>query len=133
MSTESAVPPYQPFPAQSARIPTSHSQVHLDNGAAHGSPRDNRSVPSPHLNSISREQSWPLESFTDLHLSGSEPRIFPGLVSRNHLRKSSMSETDGERKGKGSVRGGEGVVQEEEEEEAEEREREEVESDGGSN
>jgi AMP deaminase len=100
---------YHPFPAQAARVPTSHSQVQLDQSAqANGSPlqqavsRDHTrgsSMTSPHLTSLTREPSWPLESFSDLHLSGSEPRIFPGIVSRTQrrdslVRKSSMSETD---------------------------------------
>lgn len=54
---------------------------------------------SPHINSLSREPSWPVEGFGDLHLSGSEPRIFPGIVSRTQrrdslVRKNSASETD---------------------------------------
>ncbi|KAG9233325.1 hypothetical protein BJ875DRAFT_378876 [Amylocarpus encephaloides] len=102
MSVESAVPPYQPFPAQAARIPQSLSQLRLDGSA--GSPTQHpHRMSSPHLASIAREPSWPLESFSDLHLSGSEPRIFPGLVSRSQtltgrrdsvVRKSSASETD---------------------------------------
>jgi AMP deaminase len=56
-----------------------------------------------------------VEGFGDLHLSASEPRIFPGIVSRNqrrnsHARKGSISETDDlvsvgtARKGKGKGR-----------------------------
>jgi AMP deaminase len=137
------VPPYQPFPAQSARIPTSHSQIHLDGHANHhGSPvqsaRHDRATTitsSPHLGGGNREPTWPLEGFSDLHLSGSEPRIFPGLVSgrarRGSQRQSSISENDeggmgawtGSAKGR-SVAGGdrEGAVEEEG-----------VESDAGSN
>lgn len=102
--------PYQQFPAQSARIPVSHSQVQLDAlQSANGSPRHqhphsrdhsrpNSSVTSPHLGGMARETSWPIDGFSDLHLSGSEPRIFPGIVSRQRMdslvRQSSMSETD---------------------------------------
>lgn len=48
---------------------------------------------------MSREASWPVEGFGDLHISASEPRIFPGVVSRTQrrdslVRKSSASETD---------------------------------------
>lgn len=55
------------------------------------------------MNSMNRE-TWPVEGFADLHLSGSEPRIFPGVVSRSQtlplrrdslVKKGSMSETDG--------------------------------------
>lgn len=50
---------------------------------------------SPHLSStsVSRETSWPVDGFGDSHLSGSEPRIFPGLVSRTQ-RRESVSERD---------------------------------------
>jgi AMP deaminase len=56
-------------------------------------------INSPNIASINRETAWPVDGFTDLHLSGSEPRIFPGLVSRTQrrdsvARKGSMSETD---------------------------------------
>jgi AMP deaminase len=44
---------------------------------------------------MTNENSWPVESFHDRHLSASEPRIFPGLVSRHHRRESSVrSETE---------------------------------------
>jgi len=54
---------------------------------------------SPHLSGKGRESSWPVEGFGVLHLSGSEPRIFPGVVSRTQrrdslVRQNSMSETD---------------------------------------
>jgi AMP deaminase len=68
---------------------------------------------SPHLISLSRDNSWPVEGFGDLHLSGSEPRIFPGIVSRTQRRdslarerKSSMSETDDHVSMSASRRGG---------------------------
>lgn len=104
---------YQQFPAQAARIPVSHSRDQLE--AQHGSQatdsplqrahsRDpsnantNANMTSPLLASLAREPSWPVEGFGDLHLSASEPKIFPGIVSmtqrRNSLRQSSMSETD---------------------------------------
>jgi AMP deaminase len=87
---------------------------------------------------LARETSWPGEGYGDLHLSGSEPRIFPGVVSRTQRRGSkagmvarqgSMSETDGDGSvGKGSVgmsrgkgKGGlDGSVDEKEEVEREE-------------
>ncbi|KAI9650975.1 AMP deaminase [Ciborinia camelliae] len=105
---------YQQHPAQAARIPPSHSQVHLDShfrshqkGAespsGYATPNQNTqpnsSFNSPHSANKGREKSWGLEaSFSDLHLSGSEPKIFPGLVSRKQrresIRKSSMTESD---------------------------------------
>ena len=113
MPNDSGAQQYQAFPAQAARIPASHSQVHLENhqgSQPDGSPlqqatsREGRrlhsnsnAIPS----SVTREGSWPVEGFGDLHLSGSEPRIFPGIVSRTQRRDSlvqqrqnSMSETD---------------------------------------
>jgi AMP deaminase len=100
---------YQQFPAQAARIPASHSQVKLDANA----PLENGSslqyvtsrgqshesaVASPPLTAVTRESSWPVEGFGDLHLSASEPRIFPGIVSRpqrrDSVRQNSTSETD---------------------------------------
>jgi AMP deaminase len=54
-----------------------------------------------------------VDGYGDLHLSGSEPRIFPGVVSRTQrrdsragqaVRQGSQSETDGDGSiGKGSV------------------------------
>lgn len=42
--------------------------------------------------------SWPIDSMKDGHLSGSEPRIYPGMISRrqrtNSLRQSSTHESD---------------------------------------
>ena len=70
-------------------------------------------VLSPKLAELARETSWPVEGYGDLHLSGSEPRIFPGVVSRTQrrdskaglaVRQGSQSETDGDGSvGKGSV------------------------------
>ncbi|PQE04314.1 AMP deaminase protein [Rutstroemia sp. NJR-2017a BBW] len=103
---------YQQFPAQAARHPA-HTQLHLD---AHGgsnakgiaSPsgyatpnhqtQPNSSFNSPISAAKGRETSWPIEGFSDLHLSGSEPRIFPGVVSRKQrresIRKNSGTESD---------------------------------------
>jgi AMP deaminase len=109
---ESVTQSYQQYPAQAARVPTSHSQVHLDgqvpstanaspllHGKSHEQPPIKNAMTSPHLSGKGRESSWPVEGFGDLHLSGSEPRIFPGVVSRTQrrdslVRQSSMSETD---------------------------------------
>lgn len=124
---------------------------------------DHRVLSSPHLAGIGREASWPVESFGDLRLSGSEPKIFPGLVSRTqrkdslNVRKGSGSEGDydfygGSGKGEssgGSAGGGMAMghtrkgrsasslravgVVDAEEEEDVVEEEEEVQSDAGSN
>lgn len=39
-------------------------------------------------NGVAREASWPVERMRDLHLNGSEPRIFPGVISRTQRRDS---------------------------------------------
>jgi AMP deaminase len=103
---------YQQFPAQAARHPA-HSQLHLDahggsNAKSIASPsgyatpnhqtQPNSSFNSPISAAKGRETSWPIEGFSDLHLSGSEPRIFPGVVSRKQrresIRKNSGTESD---------------------------------------
>lgn len=70
-------------------------------------------VASPKLAGLARETTWPVDGYGDLHLSGSEPRIFPGVVSRTQrrdskagqaIRQGSQSETDGDGSvGKGSI------------------------------
>ncbi|ESZ92062.1 hypothetical protein SBOR_7562 [Sclerotinia borealis F-4128] len=105
---------YQQYPAQAARILPSHSQLHLDSHikshqkgtdspSGYATPNQhtqpNSLYNSPHSANKGREKSWGIESgFSDLHLSGSEPRIFPGLVSRKQrresIRKNSVTESD---------------------------------------
>ena len=41
-------------------------------------------------------ENWLAESFLDRHLSASEPRIFPGVVSRHQRRASSARLEEGE-------------------------------------
>ena len=75
--------------------------------------RNSSTITSPKLAGLGRETSWPVDGYGDLHLSGSEPRIFPGIVSRTQrrdsragqaVRQGSQSETDGDGSvGKGSV------------------------------
>jgi AMP deaminase len=146
ISNESTISPYQPFPAQSARIP---SQIHLDGHAALGSPilqsvrHDRNAAASPKVG-IGREGTWGasggLEGFADLHLSASEPRIFPGLVSgrqgRGSTRQGSGHEADdgGISMGSGSANGnGKGKSKFGSELTEEDEDEEEVESDAGSN
>ncbi|CAL3967021.1 unnamed protein product [Diplocarpon coronariae] len=100
---------YQHLPAQAARIPTSHSQAPLDIIQA-GTSRASSTLASPHMSGLG-------EAFNDLNLSASEPRIFPGVVSRTQrrdtARKSSMSETDEIVERKGKVVSLDGAVEEE--------------------
>lgn len=138
MSADSVA--YQQSPAQAARIPTSHSQAQLDaQQSNHISPLQHAktwdrgsSASLQHAGNLSRESSWPVEGFADLHLAGNEPRIFPGLVSSTRRRDSSAAKRNnpaaeaGEyygvtgasssKKGGGrgnSVRGVDGAVEEE--------------------
>lgn len=153
LDSSSSQAPYQQFPAQAARIPHSLSQVHMESQnmgrdghqSQPASSRDHTranstNVTSPNLQGLTRETSWPVEAFGDMHLSGSEPRIFPGVVSRTQRRDSlvkrgSMSETDdiasagtsrksttGTWKSRGVEPSMDGAVEEREEEADEERE-----------
>jgi AMP deaminase len=61
----------------------------------------NSLVNSAPLPGLTREPSWPIDGFRDIHVSGSEPKIFPGALSRAQRRdslarerKGSMSEND---------------------------------------
>jgi AMP deaminase len=96
-------PQFQSFKTARSRPPTSHSQLDMI-------PQYDGSQTSPRLASLTKEPSFPVDSFRDLHVSGSEPRIFPGVVSRNQRRGSlakerrSFSEKDpGKLSGNGSV------------------------------
>jgi AMP deaminase len=103
--------PYQSIQTAQSRPPTSHSQMDIT-AQNIGEPQI-----SPRL-----EASIPVDGFRDLHVSGSEPRIFPGVVSRNQRRDSlarerrSFSENDdigweSKRAQKGTGRlGGDGTV-----------------------
>ncbi len=77
---------YQSLKAARSRPPTSHSQLDMI-------PQyDVGPQTSPRLASLTKEASFPLDGFRDLHVSGSEPRIFPGVVSRNQRRDSLAKE-----------------------------------------
>jgi AMP deaminase len=116
--TQQHHPVYQQFPAQAARIPASHSQPQLDqqNQSLRKAPSKEQVSQSPHIGNLSRESTWPMvEGFGDLHLSASEPRMFPGLVSKKRsdsVRKSSAHESD-VFDGKDKARGAEGDSDEE--------------------
>lgn len=49
------------------------------------------SVVSPASVQGSREAAWPSEAMADLHLSGSDPRMFPGIFTRGHRTGSSRN------------------------------------------
>lgn len=53
---------------------------------------------SPSGGQQQQQSGWALDGMKDMHLSGSEPRIYPGMISRrqrgNSLRKSSTHEGD---------------------------------------
>lgn len=65
-------------------------------GSTGGSGSSNQDVPAPGSNhkgalvmlpateSTSREPTWPNDAMADLHLSGSDPRMFPGIFTRDH-------------------------------------------------
>ncbi|KAH8820536.1 hypothetical protein F5884DRAFT_764401 [Xylogone sp. PMI_703] len=99
-------PTYQQHPAQASRIPQSQSQsqLRLD---THPLPRvgtyGNGKLTEPpiqrnaHSNGALAE-TWSTENFSDPHLMGSEPKIFPGVLSRpqrkDTMRQGSISEND---------------------------------------
>lgn len=98
---------YQQFPAQASRIPPSQTQPqqYVDTTApqAQAAPyaNGNANEVTPPRNVLPpKEAPWSaVEGLTGAHLTGSEPRIFPGVVSRSHRRSSSarqgsMSEND---------------------------------------
>jgi hypothetical protein len=86
--------PYSPYVAARARVPIGHAQSDGMNQSAFMQPV------SPGLPGLTRETSLPMDGLRDLHLSGSEPRYFPGVVSHNYRRnslakdRSSFSEKD---------------------------------------
>lgn len=99
--------PYHPNP-QAARMSQSRSGVDLPS-SAHGShhsgvaPREapaqhtsTSAMPSPRLTHTSEV----VGGMRDLHLNGSEPRIFPGVISRPQRRGSLISK-DGSRQSSG--------------------------------
>lgn len=92
VTVESYAAPYQPFLAQSARLHPSKSHpdltLQVNPAAKKDNTRPNSTVTSPRIASLAKEGSWSVDRLRDLHLSGSEPRIFPGVVSRTQRRDS---------------------------------------------
>ena len=77
---------YQSLRTTRSRPPTSHSQLEMIPQYDGGSQK------SPRLASLTNQTPFPLDGLRDLHVSGSEPRIFPGIVSRNQRRDSLAKE-----------------------------------------
>lgn len=83
VDTMSPLPPRMgPPPTSSPGVPVTHTPHSTGVSHAHAQPSN----------------SWPIDSLKDGHLSASEPRIYPGMISRrqrtNSLRQSSMHESD---------------------------------------
>jgi AMP deaminase len=95
--------PYQPFLAQAARLPPTHSSLNdltaYNTNTSREIPRrqsqSNSLVSSTLLTGLMRDPSWPIDGFPDLHVSGSEPKIFPGALSRAQRRDSLARERKG--------------------------------------
>ena len=95
---------YHPFPAQAARMPSSQPHLPSTQEPPAVTPPD---AQRPELSTVasasnvilaSTTESWPVaEGFRDRHISASEPRIFPGVVSRHQRRASTAKaeEVDG--------------------------------------
>lgn len=66
----------------------------------------NVTSPPPGPGAVQPATSWPIDGMKDASLSGSEPRIYPGMISRrqrtNSLRQGSTHEADGTAKRVGS-------------------------------
>lgn len=83
---------------------------------AAGSMHQPTSAPAPSgPGAVQSAASWPIDSMMDASLSGSEPRIYPGMISRrqrtNSLRQGSGHEADGTAK-KGTSTGMDEVEEE---------------------
>ena len=66
-------------------------QAHNLDGSAQPPGYHNTIVGSPVGASVPQEQSWPSDALADLHLSGSDPRMFPGIFTRGHRSGSSRN------------------------------------------
>ena len=72
-------------------------------------PQQPNSAPAPPgPGAVQSAASWPIDGMMDASLSGSEPRIYPGMISRrqrtNSLRQGSGHEADGTaKKGPGNM------------------------------
>ncbi|KAL1865484.1 AMP deaminase [Diaporthe australafricana] len=68
--------------------------------------QQNVTSPPPGPGAVQPATSWPIDGMKDASLSGSEPRIYPGMISRrqrtNSLRQGSTHESDGTAKRMGS-------------------------------
>ncbi|KAI9713302.1 MAG: hypothetical protein M1812_006661 [Candelaria pacifica] len=92
------------FPAQAARLPISNTNhemagTHQHPGFRDESGRPRRSASTVSISGPGQHQSWQTDGIGHSHISGAEPRIFPGIVSRqrkgSQQRQGSSSENDG--------------------------------------
>ncbi len=96
--------PAPSFPAQAARLPISSSNLEMAGSTQYSSPREGsgrprRSASTASISGPAQHQPWQVDDLGQSHISGVEPRIFPGLVSRqrkgSQKRGGSSSESDG--------------------------------------
>ncbi|CAM1507377.1 Fc.00g070180.m01.CDS01 [Cosmosporella sp. VM-42] len=82
----------QPILGQSNTVGTTFGDqvVNLDT-SVQASSYHNTIVGSPVGVPPSQEQGWPSDPMADLHLSGSDPRMFPGIFTRGHWSGSSRN------------------------------------------
>ena len=106
------------FPAQAARIPATHSTTDASSTVTPSTAQEGlqnqpqrrqsgSTLASP--TGLGTAPTWPLDELGHLHISGAEPRIFPGVVSRTarrgSVRQGSSSEKDDD-SGPASMRSG---------------------------
>lgn len=87
-------------PSTTPKSPALFNQ-HLANAEPRATRLTPTSAPSPNFMSapiVGPPSEDFIDGMNDLHLSGSEPRIYPGMISRqraNSLRQGSVHESDG--------------------------------------
>lgn len=78
-----------------AQTPRKISFSQADNSS---SPYLGPAASNPSPAGVSATANWPIDGMNDLHLSSSEPRYFPGVISRrqmtNSIRQGSSHEND---------------------------------------
>ncbi|KAI9702086.1 MAG: AMP deaminase [Candelina mexicana] len=96
--------PAPSFPAQAASLPICSSSLettglHQQLEARDELGRPSRSASAASISGPGQRQAWQADSMGLSHISGAEPRIFPGIVSRqrkdSQQRQRSSSENDG--------------------------------------
>ncbi|KAI1001701.1 AMP deaminase [Podosphaera aphanis] len=87
LNLDSKTSSYQQFPAQAARMPPARLQTQFETSRAHNPSRKTSALSSPNLARLAEESPWPLRNF---HFGASEPKIFPGVLSRSSRKDQSM-------------------------------------------